>query len=254
MKTPTLIASAVIASFCAADSANAQSVANPAPIGDAQTRKSPFSMIGQLIFRSGPSYYQGSGTVVYSKSVLTAAHNVWDPVNGWSTNVNFNRARSGASIASRTVANRLFVFGSYRTAAARYGQDSSRSFASDLGGLRFNVAPAGGAYAGWKADTGLLKAGSPVLCLGYGAELHSGNDLLSVGSASGFFPVAGAFLESTGLTFEGGMSGGPILSEVGPDDFRIVGIVVAGSITPPAGGIHALDAAGAAFVATYLRY
>ena len=93
-----------------------------------------------------------------------------------------------------------------------------------------------------------------MLCLGYGAEFHSGDELLAVRSASGFIPVLGAFLESTALTFEGGMSGGPVLSEVAPDDFRVVGIVVAGSATPPAGGIRALDAAGAAFVATYLRY
>ena len=263
MKNPTLIVSAVLAWFCTTGSASAQtvanpalapSVANPAPVAAELTKKSPFSMIGQLIFRSGPSYYQGSGTVVYSKSVLTAAHNVWDPVNGWSTNIQFNRARSGTSVASRTFANRLYVFGSYRTVAARYGQDSSRSFASDLGGLRFNVAPAAGAYLGWRADTHLLSPGSPVLCLGYGAEIHSGNDLLSVGSGAGFFPVLGAFMESVALTFEAGMSGGPILSEVAPDDFRVVGIVVAGSIAPPAGGIRALDAAGAAFVATYLRY
>lgn len=254
MKNPTLIVSAVFAWFCTTDSALAQTVANPAPVSAEQTKKSPFSMVGQLIFRSGQSYYQGSGSVVYGKSVLTAAHNVWDPVNGWSTDVRFNRARSGADIASRTFANRLFVFGSYRTAAARYGQDSARSFASDLGGLRFNVAPAAGAFAGWRADPRLLTAGNPVLCLGYGAEFHSGNDLLSVRSTAGFFPVLGAFMESTSLTFEGGMSGGPILAEVAQDDFRIVGIIVAGSATPPAAGIRALDAAGAAFVSTYLRY
>ena len=75
-----------------------------------------------------------------------------------------------------------------------------------------------------------------------------------VRSAAGFSSVVGAFMESTGLTFESGMSGGPIFSEVAPDDLRVVGIVVAGSDTPPAGGIHALDAEGAEFIATYLRY
>ncbi len=254
MKKSTLIASALLACFFSTIPALAQGVENPAPVGAELTKKMPYAMVGQIIFRSGQPWYQGSGTVVYSKSVLTAAHNVWDPVNGWSTGVRFNRARSGEAIASRTFASRIFVFGSYRTVAARYGQDSSRSFASDLGGLRFNVAPAAGAYAGWRADARALTAGAPVLSLGYGAEFHSGDELLAVRSASGFVPVLGAFLESTALTFEGGMSGGPVLSEVAPDDFRVVGIVVAGSATPPAGGIRALDAAGAAFVATYLRY
>jgi hypothetical protein len=234
--------------------AEVEAVAKPAPLSAEVTRKSPYSMIGQLIFRSGESYYEGSGTVVYSRSVLTAAHTLWDPTNGWSTDMQFNRARTGASSASRQYASRLFVFGSYRSTAAHYGQNSVRAFASDLGGLRFNAAPAGGAYAGWRADTGLLGAGAPVLCLGYGAEFHSGNELLSVRSSAGFVPITGAFMESTALTFESGMSGGPVLSEVAANDFRVVGIVVAGSDSPPACGIRALDAAGAAFVATYLRY
>ena len=254
MKPHSLLASALVALFVPVDSAVAQAVEKPALLGSELTKKSPFSMAGQLIFRSGASYYQGSGTVVYSRSVLTAAHNVWDATNGWSTDIRFDRARSGASSASHQYASRLYVFGAYRTAAARYGLDSDRSFASDLGGLRFNVAPAGGAYAGWRADTRLVAAGAPVLCLGYGAEFHTGDELLIVRSAAGFAPVVGAFMESTGLTFESGMSGGPIFSEVAPDDLRVVGIVIAGSDTPPAGGIHALDAEGAEFIATYLRY
>ncbi len=250
----SLIAVALAALFSPASSVLADVVQKPAPLGAELTKKAPFSMAGQLIFRSGASYYEGSGTVVYSRSVLTAAHNLWDPVNGWSTDMRFNRARNGTSSVSRQSPSRMYVFGTYRTAAARYGMDSVRSFASDLGGLRFNVAPAAGAYAGWKADTRLLGAGVPVLCLGYGGEFHGGDELLAVRSSGGFTPVLGAFMESTGLTFEAGMSGGPIFSEVAPDDLRVVGIVVAGSDDPPAGGIHALDAAGGGFVATYLRY
>ncbi len=254
MKHHPLLACALIALSLPVDRALAQTVEKPAVLGAELTKKAPFSMAGQLIFRSGESSYQGSGTVVYPRSVLTAAHNVWDATNGWSTDIRFDRARSGATSASHEFATRLFVFGAYRTAAARYGLDSDRSFANDLGGLRFNVAPAGGAYAGWRADTRLVGAGAPVLCLGYGAEFHSGDEMLIVRSAAGFTSVVGAFMESTGLTFESGMSGGPIVAEVAPDDFRIVGIVIAGSDTPPAGGIHALDAEGADFIATYLRY
>ena len=250
MKHLSLLASALVALA----SAHAQAPDKPALLGAELTKKSPFSMAGQLIFRSAQSYYQGSGTVVYSRSVLTAAHNLWDPVNGWSTGMQFSRARNGAHSASRQFANRLYVFGAYRMTVAHYGQDSEHSFASDLGGLRFASAPAGGAFAGWRADPRLLAPGTPVLGLGYGAEFHSGDDLLVVRSAAGFVRVLGAFMESTGLTFEGGMSGGPIFSEVAPDDLRVVGIVVAGADTPPAGGIHALDAEGAAFIATYLRY
>ncbi len=254
MKRFTLIAAAFAALFAPLNITCADSVPRPEPVSPGLVAKAPFSLVGQLIFRSGESHYEGSGTVVHSRSVLTAGHNVWDPVNGWSTGVQFNRARNGASIASRQVASRLFVLGAYRSVAARHGQDSDRSFASDLGGLHFNTAPAGGAYAGWRSGNSPLGPGSPVLCLGYGAQVHSGNEMLIVRSDAGFSPVVGAFMESTGLTFESGMSGGPVFSEVGPDDFRIVAIVVAGSDDPPAGGVRALDEAAAAFLATYLRH
>jgi len=251
MKNLSLIVVAVVA---LAASAQADVVVRPAPLDAALAKKAPYSMIGQTVFRSGQSYYEGSGTVVYSRSVLTAAHTLWDPTNGWSTDMQFNRARNGASSASSQFASRLYVFGSYRSVAARYGQDSARAFASDLGGMRFNVAPAGGGYAGWRVDTGLLSGGAPVLCLGYGAQFHDGKELLAVGTSAGFFPVTGAFLENTAVTFEGGMSGGPILYQVAPDDLRVVGVVVAGSDSPPACGIRALDDSGATFIATYLRY
>lgn len=233
--------------------AREEAVAKPAEVPAEAMRKQPFSMAGQLIFQSGKSHYQGSGAVVSPKSVLTAAHNVWDPTNGWSTDIRFNRARSGTAIASRHSASRLFVLGAYRSVAAHYGQDSVRSFASDLGGIRFNDVLANGGYAGWRVEPDRLAAAAPVLCLGYGAEFHGGDVLLSVLSQSGFIPIIGAFMESTALTFEGGMSGGPILTEIAPNDFRILGIVVAGSDSPAAAGIRALDVAGGAFLGTYLR-
>jgi len=232
----------------------AQGVSAPVPLGAGALKKYPYSMAGQLIFSSGEYYYQGSGTVIYRRSVLTAAHNVWNPDTGWSTNIEFNRSRSGNSFASHQFATRLFVFGSYRSATALYGVDSTRAFAGDLGGLRFNAMPAGGAFAGWRADSRFLTGAAPDICLGYGAEVHSGNDLLVVEASVGFHPILGALMESNSLTFEAGMSGGPVFAEVAPDDFRIVGVVVAGSVDPPGAGIRALDATGAAFIGAYLRY
>lgn len=254
MKYSSLIARGAAILLFAFGSLEALAVDQPTVLGADATKRLPFSMTGQLVFRSGTSHYLGSGTVVYSRSVLTAAHNLWDPVNGWSVDARFSRARSGTASASEERPSRMFVFGSYRTAAARYGQNSARSFASDLGGLRFNAMPAGGTYAGWRADTRLLDAGAPVLCLGYGGQVHTGDDLLLVRTVAGFWPVGGAFMESTGVMFESGMSGGPILAEVAPDDFRVVGVVVAGSDDPPAGGIRAIDAEAASFINSYLRY
>lgn len=238
----------------AAAPAGADGVDFPVTVPAGIVRTYPYSMAGQLVFTSGDRNYQGSGTVVFKRSVLTAAHNVWNPDTGWSTNVEFNRARSGFLVASRQFTTRLFVSGSYRTAAAQLGVDSTSAFASDMAGLRFSAMPAGGGYAGWRADFQSLFGATANICLGYGAELHGGDELLAVQPALGFFPTAGAFMENSSLAFESGMSGGPVFAEVTPGDFRVVAVIVAGSADPPAGGIRALDATGVAFIRTYLQY
>jgi V8-like Glu-specific endopeptidase len=232
----------------------AQNVAYPAAMGPQQIAQFPYSMAGQLIFTSGGLDYQGTGTVVSKRSVLTAAHNCWDINSGWSTNVEFNRARSGATIPNQAFARRIYVFAGYQGSAIRYGSDSARAFASDLGGLRFPTALANGSYAGWRADASLLTGDTYNIALGYGADQHTGDDLLFVEPSYAFNPIYGAFFENESLTFEGGMSGGPIFAEVSAGDLRVTGVIVAGSDDPPTGGVRALNAAAARFLRAYLTY
>ncbi len=232
----------------------AQSVSRPAVIGATLTEKFPYSMAGQLIFSSGDYDFQGSGTVINKLSVLTAAHNIWDVDAGWSYDMEFNRARSGQKIATHVMANRIFVFGGYQNAVTRNGADSVRAFAYDLGGVRFKTMPSDGSFAGWKSDLSLITGSIYNICIGYGAETHTGDDMLFVEPRSSFYQTFSAFYENDTLTFEGGMSGGPVFATVAPNDLRIVGVIVAGSDDPPTGGIRAINATGARFISTYLRY
>jgi V8-like Glu-specific endopeptidase len=232
----------------------AADVAYPAPLGEELARKFPYSMAGQVIFSSGNRDYQGSATVVFKRSVLTAAHNLWDSENGWSTNVEFNRARNGVATPNKAFAHRLYVFAGYKTNVQRTGADSLRAFAFDLGGLRFRSEVANGSYAGWRADYRLLTGAAQNVALGYGADRHSGDELLFVEPTLAFDQIYGGFFENSSLTFEGGMSGGPIFADIGSGDFRVVGVIVAGSDDPPTGGIRALNPAAARFLTTYLRY
>jgi hypothetical protein len=231
-----------------------QEVAYPALLSEEFVNKYPYSMAGQVIFSSGIRDYQGSASVVFRRSVLTAAHNLWDAENGWSTNVEFNRARTSTTNPNRAFAHRLFIFAGYQTNARRYGADSVRAFAFDLGGLRFPTALAGGSYAGWRADFSLLNGGAYNIALGYGAVRHNGDDLLFVEPSHGFDQIYKSFFENRSLTFEGGMSGGPVFADIGGGDMRIVGVIVAGSDDPPTGGIRALNPGAARFLTTYLRY
>jgi V8-like Glu-specific endopeptidase len=232
----------------------AQDVARPALLGGELTKTYPYSMAGQLIFTSGDTDFQGSATVIFKRSVVTAAHNMWDPDNGWSTNVEFNRARDGEQIATRSFATRLFVMGGYQGGAARFGANSLRAFAYDLGGMRFALPLADGSYAGWRADVSLLKGDAYNVALGYGADRHSGDEMLFVEPFLSFYQTYSAFFENDSLTFEGGMSGGPVFAETDSGEMRLVAVIVAGSDDPPGGGIRALTLPAARFIATYLHY
>ena len=234
--------------------ASAQSVAYPELLTAEAVDRFPFSMAGQLIFSSGNADYQGSGTVVHKRSVLTAAHNCWDINNGWSTYVEFNRARSGAATPNQAFARRIYVFAGYQGSAQQYGPDSVRAFANDLGGLRFPTALAAGSFAGWRADFSLLTGESYNVALGYGADRHSGDHLLFVEPSVAFAQIYSTFFENASLTFEGGMSGGPIFAEVAQGDLRLTGVIVAGSDDPPTGGVRALNSTAARFLRSYLTY
>jgi V8-like Glu-specific endopeptidase len=233
---------------------HAQDVSRPGLLGTELTKTYPYSMAGQLIFTSGEYDFQGSATVVFKRSVLTAAHNMWDADNGWSTNVEFNRARSGTQIATHSYAKRLFVMGGYRTNAARHGASSVRAFAYDIGGMRFPLPLAEGSYAGWRSDVSLLKGNAYNIALGYGADKHTGDDMLFVEPYLSFYQTYTSFFENDSLTFEGGMSGGPIFAMTKAGEMRVVAIIVAGSDDPPGGGVRAITLPAARFISTYLRY
>ena len=252
MKKITALLSLALATFLPANAAN--EVAYPAPVGAAITATFPYSMAGQLIFTSGNADFQGSGVVVYKRSALTAAHNLWDADGGWSTNVEFNRARYNTTIVTQRFATRLFVFAGYQKSVLNYGADADYSFARDLGGMRFASNLASGSYAGWKYDLKLLTGDAYNICLGYGADTHSGDELLFVEPTFSWAKIYKAYYDNTSITFESGMSGGPVFAEVKAGDWRVVGVVVSGSDDPPTGGIHAITPEGAAFLTKYLRY
>jgi len=227
---------------------------DPAPLTPEEAVQYPYSMVGQLIFTSGDDDYQGSGTLIHRRSVLTAAHNLWDEYNGWSTDMEFNRGRYGEEMLSQDIATRLFLFSGYRSAVFNNGSDSEYAFARDIGGLRFEENVADGNFVGWKAKTSLLLEDTYCIAVGYGADVHNGDDPLFVEPAGGFEIVRGGFFENYGITFESGMSGGPVFVEYTPGDWRVMGVIVAGTDEPdPSGGIRALNSGAATFISTYLK-
>jgi hypothetical protein len=216
----------------------------------------PYNMVGQLYFDSGGRSYIGSGTVVRAKSILTAGHNLYDPREGWSTEILFRRAAYGNTFKGENYARRLYLLGGYKQTAKQYGSSSARTFASDTGGARFGVLLAKGASAGWSTNTSQLTNSAVYkLALGYGAEgTHSGDYPLVVNPDKAFYSEYQTFYESSGAYFEGGMSGGPIFVSDSKGNLSVMGVIVSGSDFPyVSGGIRILDATVSTFIQGYLR-
>jgi hypothetical protein len=143
--------------------------------------------------------------------------------------------------------NKIYLLAAYRANANRYGSDSLQAFTRDTGGLFFPVKLAAGSFLGWSANLSLLTGYNRKVALGYGAEIHSGEELLAV-AAGPFGRVYGAFYESNGTAIEGGMSGGAVISTLP----ALTGTVVSGADFPVAGGIRIIDFAVSSFIITYL--
>jgi hypothetical protein len=224
---------------------------SPRPVGVNVARTYPYSMVGQLTFFNDDSQYVATGTVVQPYGVLTAAHNLYDAVGGWSTDLVFKRAQYDNTALSARYASRSYVFGGYQSSVQSHGADDPRSFARDTGGLSFQARPAAGGFLGWTTDRSILTTDAPKALFGYGAVVHSGNQLLVVG-ATPFSQVYSNFYESYNTGIEAGMSGGPVIATLPDGNRAVCGVVVSGSQRPVTGGIRIVNSTTSDFILRYL--
>ncbi|MHA3770976.1 trypsin-like serine peptidase [Verrucomicrobiota bacterium sgz303538] len=228
----------------------------PTQLAKATAARQPFNLIGQVYFASGGDDYIGSGIAIRPRSILTAGHNLYDPDNGWSTDLLFRRGAYGDTVRSEQYAKQIYLLGGYRQSANHYGTSSIRTFASDTGGIRFSGLVANGASAAWAANPSLLTDNYRAkIAVGYGAEgQHSGDFPLYVIPDVRFSSTWGSFYESRGASFEGGMSGGPVFALGNDGKYYVAAIVVSGSDYPIVeGGIRVIDRLTASFIRNYLR-
>jgi hypothetical protein len=216
-------------------------------------RTFPYSMIGQLLFDSGRRTFSGSGTVIRPQSVITAGHNLYDVNTGWSSHIAFRRGQYGNTTLNEKYPNRILVLAGYQTRVAYDGPESARTFAVDTGAMKFRSFVAEGASAGWSADVSLLDGDAYNIALGYGAETHSGDDLLFVEPNRAFAQTVGAFYENESIYFEAGMSGGPVFARDNDGALWVCATIVSGSARPIAGGVRVYNTMVAKLINDYLR-
>lgn len=212
----------------------------PEPLSREEFSQSPFSMMGKLTFRSGAFIYDGSATLVRPKVALTAGHNLWDPRDGWSVGVRFDRAKYGGEEASSTPAREIYLYSSRYMDFASRNPSSARAFAWDVGWVVFSRRPARGKAAPMSAAAGKLRGAREWRAMGYGQDFHSGALPLSVAPTAGFRRVRGAYFENATYGTEGGMSGGPVFVKSGTR-WVVVAVVVSGYADYSASGVRALE-------------
>ncbi len=238
--------------FFSATVATGQATPTPVP---SQISNNPYKFVGQLTFRSGGDGYIGSATVIKPYSLLTAGHNLYSQGVGWSTNTVFKRSYNNGSYASRSTASKLFVLGGYADVVNMGRGETNGGFSRDMGGVVCFSRPADGSHAKWQNKTKLLTGKSYNMSLGYGAVIHSGEELLRSAPTKTFFKVTGSFYENNSYGIEAGMSGGPVFARKDGKWY-----VCAVNVSGPAGnvfnrgaGVRAIDADASALIRNQLK-
>lgn len=230
--------------------------AQAAPTSVSNLRASdPYRYAGLLSFFSDGAEYIGSGVVVKPYSLLTAGHNLYSEGSGWSTDVIFRRSYDYGTYASENTASQLFILGGYAGYVDRGRSDTNGGFSRDMGGVVCFSRPANGLYAAWKKDTTLLTGKNYKMSLGYGGEVHSGEELLRSAPTRGFFKVVTSLYENRSYGIEGGMSGGPVFAKSGKK-WYVCAVNVSGpgkNVFNRDAGVRAIDADSAKMIQTKLR-
>lgn len=203
-----LLLSALLVSPCLlSEQARAQSEPTPVP---KLLAKNPYRFAGRLQFTQAGLAYVGSAVVIKPSSLLTAGHNLYTEGSGWSKEVTFDRSYDYSSYSSRSTASSTFLLGGYAASADGGRGETNTGFSRDMGGVVCFSQPAGGQHAVWRKGSPLLLAAGEKMSLGYGAVIHSGEELLRSSSSRPFRKIFGSYYESRYFGIEGGMSGGPI--------------------------------------------
>lgn len=205
---------------------------SPAYLAQSKLNTSPYYFVGYVSFLEGGKAYQGSGTVVRPRSVLTCAHVLWTPGIGWSTNVKFYRARYGSSYKKLAAPNRIYIHGNYQSNANSRGDTSYYSFAYDIGWMTFASNLAGGGYSGYATNYGALTGTNYCVAIGYGGGTYPKYSEPSKGYREW---GTTAYFTNSSYDHQGGMSGGPIFATI--NSSRYVDAVVVSS----GGGVRAID-------------
>lgn len=259
---PTILLKIALGLIIGGMSVSVHAINYPTIIGQAVAQSvEPYYTTGRIVFLSGGAAYQGSATVVGSRSALTCGHVLYSPDSGMSTNMRFRIAQSNETQRSTHQASRMYVFTGYVEKSDAKGDTSRAAFQRDLGGFTFRGTPNVPTYAAWSTSPEMLNGEYFVVSIGYGASLHgsfTGGTIMLKASPSQrgkFQATSQSWWENYSYNIEGGMSGGPTYARVG-GQWLILGINVSGRFDEygrgVASGYRVIDAKAGTFIGQHL--
>lgn len=166
----------------------------------------PYVLCGRIESRLGGETVVASGGLATSNAVLTSAEAVWNAEDGFSTRVLFQRARRGSSIANTTRGTFIVLLSKYASST-----DSSTKIATNVAGVLFRKAPAGGRHLNLKVTRQKLSTDEHNYIVGYVSSLGNGKRMGTYSGVS-FSRVSGTPLHrpSTPSKVDELTKGGPV--------------------------------------------
>jgi V8-like Glu-specific endopeptidase len=196
--------------------------------------QTPYRYSGRLLVAQGDTDFLGTATAIRRFTGLTAAHLLYDPASGFSSEVVFQPDFFSTLLPGRQTGIATFaVLSGYQSAANADG-DSDLAFSRDLGYVLFINPALSNDWADWQANpdgsAGLL-GNSAKLVLGYAADTFPGDVLAFVNTSAPFSLLLEGLYESPDYYTQSGMSGGPVYLLV-DGSWKVVAEVVAGTNPP----------------------
>lgn len=218
----------------------------PEPIGSDAARHDPYRLVGRFLFSSGNGDFIGTASVVGKRGVVTSASNLYDPFDGFSFRIKFERGRYGNRAPQRVSPTRSIILSGYISNADEHGPNSSRAFARDLAVVKFNTTLANGDRLTYRNDlTALKESGRRKEAIGYGTDRHNGKQILSAVTTAKSTEIRTGYFDNNGFVAEAGMSGGPLLVSLNSGQ-ELLAIIVSSSKVDT--GLRAIDKAAKRFL------
>jgi V8-like Glu-specific endopeptidase len=186
-------------------------------IGLEHAQNHPYNFTGRVFEFNDTEEEIASATLLRRHTALTAAHVVFDPTLGFSTNLSFSRGLYGNYSLSEQQVTAVNCLAGYQSTVVTYGEAAIEVDPYDLGYLVITDPPVDSDWGVYDADPTQLTNDAPRFILGYPGETFDGRTMAYCVPQAPYVEIGltatGAFNNDL-YVLEPGFSGGPVYAVV----------------------------------------